>query len=169
MEKIGFGGGCHWCTEAVFQTLKGVDSVAQGWIAAVESPAFSEAVIVNFDEAQIDLQTLTGFHLYTHSSTSDHSRRQLYRSAIYVFNERQKAECDRALLNWQLMFDKPLITKVYWFDKFEPSPVHEQNYYYRDSSRPFCKTHIDPKLKLLLTRFSKNIDESKLTPADLPL
>lgn len=164
MEKIGFGGGCHWCTEAVFQTLKGVYNVEQGWIAATEAEVLSEAVIVHFDEARIDLQTLIEIHLHTHSSTANHSRRLIYRSAIYAFNEQQTKLAGQTLRLAEAIFDKPLVTKVYTFKNFEASPAHLQNYYYRDASKPFCKMHIDPKLKLLLTKYSRHVDSSKLPP-----
>ncbi len=90
MEKIGFGGGCHWCTEAVFQALIGVEKVEQGWIASEgENDSFSEAVIVHFDESTIDLSTLTAIHLFTHSCTSEHSMWKKYRSAVYTFSNKQ--------------------------------------------------------------------------------
>lgn len=77
LKKIGFGGGCHWCTEAVFQSLKGVKSVQQGWIASKnEHFEFSEAVIVDFDPSSIPLKVLIEIHLHTHKSTSEHSMRK---------------------------------------------------------------------------------------------
>lgn len=76
-EKIGFGGGCHWCTEAVFNALSGIINVQQGFI---KSPApndyFSEAVIVEFEPNEIPIETLIEIHLRTHSSTSDHKMRK---------------------------------------------------------------------------------------------
>jgi len=90
-SKIGFGGGCHWCTEAVFQSLKGVRSVAQGFIASTEkNSSFSEAVIVFYDAAIITLKDLIEIHLHTHNSTSNHRFRKKYRSAVYYFEKRQK-------------------------------------------------------------------------------
>ena len=63
LTQIGFGGGCHWCTEAVFASLKGVDRVEQGWIASYgDAESFSEAVIVTFNEEQIPLKDLIQIH-----------------------------------------------------------------------------------------------------------
>ena len=89
--KIGFGGGCHWCTEAIFQSIKGAQKVAQGWIRSMPpNDTFSEAVIVYYDKEEIELISLLQIHLHTHSSTSQHSMRKKYRSAIYIFSEMQK-------------------------------------------------------------------------------
>ncbi len=74
IDKIGFGGGCHWCTKAVFQSLNGVNNVKQGWIASDgEAFAFSEAVIVEYNAKIIPLEVLIEVHLRTHKSTSEHS------------------------------------------------------------------------------------------------
>jgi len=71
IEKIAMGGGCHWCTEAVFQSLKGVQLVEQGFIASHgNSDKFSEGVIVHFDPHLIPLEVLIEIHLHTHQCTS---------------------------------------------------------------------------------------------------
>ena len=91
--RIGLGGGCHWCTEAVFQALAGVQRVEQGYIRA-QPPADqeSEGVILHFDPARIPLAVLIEVHLLTHASTANHALRHRYRSAIYSFDEVQAAE-----------------------------------------------------------------------------
>lgn len=86
--RIIFGGGCHWCTEAVFQSLKGVRTVEQGFISSYGgNDTFSEGVIVHYNAAVISPMDLTAIHLHTHQSTVDHSMRGKYRSAIYIFDE----------------------------------------------------------------------------------
>ena len=153
--KIGFGGGCHWCTEAVFQHLRGVDSVEQGWISALEAAEYHEAVIVHYNADEISTEVLIDVHLRTHQSTSNHPMRRRYRSAIYVFSEEQKMEARGILEKLQTEFDKPLITGVYTFSSFRTSEATFKNYYSKNPEKPFCKSYIDPKLKLIQERFSK--------------
>lgn len=153
--RIGFGGGCHWCTEAVFQSLRGVRCVAQGFISS-EPPydAWSEGVVVSFDPAEIDLAVLLEVHLRTHSSTSAHRLRAKYRSAVYVFDDGQAGEVRRLMEALQAGFEKPLVTKVLSYNDFRPSEERYQNYYRTDPDRPFSRCYIDPKLAVLRQRFA---------------
>lgn len=161
--KIALGGGCHWCTEAVFQSLRGVVKVEQGYVASAgENDKFSEAVIVHFDGVQISLKTLVKIHLYTHKSSSMHSMRHKYRSAIYTFSKQQSIEAERILKSLQLEFDNEIITKVYPFSKFKASRQAIQNYYQKNPEKPFCKTFINPKLILLLQKFSDHVNNQKV-------
>lgn len=158
INKIGFGGGCHWCTEAVFQALTGVEKVEQGFIAA--SPpdnAFSEAVTVHFDPGVIDLATLIEIHLRTHSAMSDHAMRGKYRSAIYVFDDEQATRAHASLDILQKEFKLPLVTRVLSFRGFKPSDETYKNYFDKNADGPFCKNYIDPKLRLLRAKFAKNM------------
>jgi peptide-methionine (S)-S-oxide reductase len=163
IKKAGFGGGCHWCTEAVFAALKGVVSVGQGWISpAGENDAFSEGVVVEFDSDKIGFDVLIAIHLYTHSATSQHSMRGKYRSAVYTFSNEDSAAAQAAISALQHYFDKPLITKVLPFGDFKINRDESLNYYFSDPERPFCETYINPKLQLILQQFSGVADESKL-------
>lgn len=164
IDKIGFGGGCHWCTEAVFQALRGVIKVEQGWISAEGAEDFHEAVILYFNPGFISLKELIEVHLYTHNSTSNHSLRNKYRSAIYAFNTLQQKDSANILRLLQKDFEGQLVTHVYGFKEFRMSPESFQNYYLKNPEKPFCKTYIDPKLQMLLRRFPKNIKESPLIP-----
>lgn len=168
IEKIGFGGGCHWCTEAVFQQLKGVAKVEQGWIASIgDDKRFSEAVIVHFDNVKITLNVLTEIHLRTHKSTVLHSMRDKYRSAIYTFSARQNVAIEEVLNSLQSKFENRIITKTLPFIEFKASREQIQNYYKKNPEKPFCKTFIDPKLKLLLNQFSDYVKTEKLEPIHL--
>jgi peptide-methionine (S)-S-oxide reductase len=156
LTKIAFGGGCHWCTEAVFQSLIGVEKVDQGWVASIaKNNTFSEAVIVCFHSSKIDLETLIKIHLLTHKSTSNHSMRNKYRSAIYYYADSQKQECQKIIGNLQANCVKKIITQIIPFHQFKPSSIKFQNYYQSNPEKPFCKNYIDPKLTLIKKKFSK--------------
>ena len=157
-QKIGFGGGCHWCTEAVFQALKGVMSVEQGFIKS--NPPYetwSEAVDVTFDPGVMPLAILIEIHLRTHSCTSRHQLRSKYRSAVYVQGAGQRAESQSLLTALQPAFDAPLVTMVLAHRGFKPSAEPFQNYYNTDPARPFCRRYIDPKLTLLRQKFARHM------------
>jgi len=155
LTKIGLGGGCHWCTEAVFLSLKGIQSVQQGWIASkMPHESFSEAVIIEYNAHEITLEDLISIHLHTHKSTSNHSMREKYRSAIYYFSPEDEQSIKTVLNNLQIDFESKIITKTLPFSSFKPSLEEHQNYYYKNPEKPFCKTYIHPKLSLLLKRFS---------------
>ncbi|ARN76667.1 peptide methionine sulfoxide reductase [Nonlabens spongiae] len=170
-KKLDFGGGCHWCTEAVFQALPYVDKVEQGYIKS--SPPFdswSEAVIVHFsDHGRIP--ELMDIHLATHKSTSEHSRRAEYRSAVYYFDNGLKKELESVIIPLSRCADgkpcqlrrsgyegcmategkrnKNYITKILPFKDFKPSRESIQNYYQTRPDAPFCTRYIEPKLSIV--------------------
>ncbi len=163
MMKIAVGGGCHWCTEAVFLVLKGVHKVEQGWIASEgEAESFSEGVILEFDAEVISLQELIQVHLLTHASQSEHFRRKLYRSAVYFFEPLDSGEITEALRTSEAEFRSPLVTQVLPFRDFKPSHDEIVNYYFKNPQKPFCGRYIDPKLRMLLERFPELVDGRKL-------
>ena len=176
---VGLGGGCHWCTEGIFQSLIGIQQVKQGWIAPKEDISvsypnrnqnssrdqkqnYSEAIEVYFDPNVISLATLIEIHLYTHASTSNHSMRDKYRSAVYTYSEDQRIQANQILDSLKDNFEKPLITKVYPFDSFKPNEEKYRDYFYQAPDKPFCQRYIHPKLKLLLARFKIHVDKNKL-------
>jgi peptide-methionine (S)-S-oxide reductase len=163
ISKIGFGGSCHWCTEAIFQSLNGVVQVEQGWIASDGNDAsFSEAVIVHFDATTISLETLIAIHLHTHSCTSSHSMRSKYRSAIYTFRDDQVEPAGKAIAELQNDFDSAIITRIIPFADFKINDQSYLNYYYSNPEKPFCENIVGPKLRLLLRQFSEQVDKAKL-------
>lgn len=169
MEEIGFGGSCHWCTEAIFLSLRGVNDVQQGWIASSEMPSsFSEAVLVTFDPKVITLQTLVAIHLHTHSCTSAHSMRNKYRSAVYTFYPEQHFKVGDIVRTLQRDFSEPIITEIVEFKEFKLNKPEYLNYYYRDPDKPFCQNIVNPKLQQLLMDFAESVDQDKLNKVALP-
>ncbi|MEM9648734.1 MAG: peptide-methionine (S)-S-oxide reductase [Bacteroidota bacterium] len=170
IEKIGLGGGCHWCTEAVYQSLLGVVRVEQGFIAPSAIPnSYSEAIIVHYDNRVISLKDLVDIHLHTHASTSNHSFREKYRSAVYVFDQKDFERVNHFLRESQIDFEENLVTKSYHFGAFKPSLDKFVDYFYKNPEKPFCKTHISPKLQVLMEKFSGKLDGSKINTSHKPV
>lgn len=164
MKKIGLGGSCHWCTEAIFQSLKGVEKVEQGWISSLGvNESFSEGVVVHFDPDQTDLLTLISVHLSTHSSTSDHNMRSKYRSAVYTYSDEQSNLVRRCIVLLQERCDKPIVTQVLKHMEFKPNQETYLDYYSKNPEAPFCQRYISPKLSLLVSKFSKVVNKGKLS------
>lgn len=170
ISKIGLGGGCHWCTEGIFESLLGITTVNQGWIASIPPYAeLSEAIEVFFNPTIISLQSVIEVHLHTHSSTSNHAMRKKYRSAIYTYNDTQNKEAKTILTHLENDFDKLIITQVLPLKSFKMNKDKLVNYLYKSPNKPFCQTYIHPKLKLLLTRFKRHVNEQKLAQSGLIL
>ncbi len=157
MYKLGLGGGCHWCTEAVFQSRGEVAAVQQGYLRSLPPyDSWSEGVLIEFEKIE-DLEKIIKVHLYTHASTSAHSRRAEYRSAIYCFDEVMKVTIED-LISTLSCFDKlsinflvgkrnkKYITQILHFVSFKPSRESIQNYYKTRPDAPFCQRYIEPKL-----------------------
>lgn len=160
-NQIALGGGCHWCTEAVFLALRGVVRVEQGFVSSCPpNETFSEAIIVTFDPEEIVLADLVNIHLLTHSSTSQHSMRGKYRSAIYFFTPEQERDVRAILQNLQNDFTEPLVTSVSPFLAFKASHDKYRNYFEKNPDRPFCKRYIDPKLDKLRAEYTRFVKDT---------
>lgn len=148
MNKIGLGGGCHWCTEAVFQNIQGVEKVEQGWISSTPPhDTLSEGVIVHYDPKEVGLYDLILKHLKTHSFASNHSMRKKYRSAVYCFSDDQAQEARKALEKASRSLGKQAVTMILPFKGFVLNQEKYLNYYRKNPDSPFSNKHIRPKLE----------------------
>ena len=167
--KIGFGGGCHWCTEAVFQFVKGVSKVEQGWISSTgKDEAYSEAVLLEFNPEEISLEDLVAIHLSTHSSFSNHPMRKKYRSAIYYFTSGQQESLSKIIGRLQESFEKKLVTRILPFADFKINKEEYLNYYQKNNENSFCAIYIEPKLGIVFTHFSDKASKALVKNKTLP-
>ncbi len=152
--ELGLGGGCHWCTEAVFASIAGVAAVEQGWLAGdPPDDDFSEGVVIRFDPGRVSLRRIVEIHLQTHSASSDHALRRRYRSAVYCNDERLRRQVGAVLAEWEARQGTHLVTRVLLLRAFRPSPPRLRNYYAENPRRPFCQRHIVPKLERIARRY----------------
>ncbi|KQN33766.1 peptide methionine sulfoxide reductase [Sphingomonas sp. Leaf407] len=155
MEAAGFGGGCHWCTEGVFQILRGVAGVDQGFLQSTPpDDAWAEGVVVAFDPAVVPLDVLIEVHLRTHSANSGYSPNGRYRSAVYVEGNDQQQRAEAAIARLGPDIATAARTKVLPLVGFRPSEACYRNYYRTDPTRPFCRRYIDPKLAAIRRDFA---------------
>jgi peptide-methionine (S)-S-oxide reductase len=136
-------------------SLKGVFNVRQGWISSNgDNSEWSEAILLDYDEKLISLKELIEVHLSTHASTSSHSMRKKYRSAVYYFDEEQKRVVEKALEKFSSSFQETIITEALKFEKFKLNIENQLEYFKKNGKNQFCERYIHPKLDMLKSEFS---------------
>lgn len=173
-----FGGGCFWCTEAVFEELEGVLSVTSGYAGgAMENPSYenvssgrtghAEVTRIEYDPAKISYQDLLTVFFYTHDPTTLNRQGadvgEQYRSMILYASETQKnlAESFIKELTVAKAYQNPIVTEVRPLEKFFEAEDYHQDYYKNNPDKPYCQVVIAPKVEKLRTRFKNLLRKEK--------
>ena len=171
-QEIGvFGGGCFWCTEAVFTQVKGVLSVMPGYAGGkVEKPTYeqvssgntghAEGIKVEFDPAQVSYRDLLGIFFGTHNPTTMNRQGgdvgEQYRSIVLTTSDQQASAANEfiAELNTAGDFGAPIVTKVEPLKEFYEAEEYHRNYYANNPEAGYCQAIINPKLAKFRAKYA---------------
>lgn len=159
-----FGTGCFWCTEAIFQQLKGVISATSGYSGGhVDNPTYkevcegttghAEVIQVVYDPQVISFEELLQAFWQSHDPTTLNRQGNdvgpQYRSVVFYHNQDQKEKTEKykAELNASKAFNNPIVTEISPFTKFYKAENYHQDYYNNNGSQPYCTYVIRPKLE----------------------
>ena len=165
-----FGNGCFWCTEAIFQQLKGVESVYPGYTGgSVKNPSYrevcngttghAEAIQIKYDPSVINYRELLDIFFYTHDPTTLNRQGNdvgtQYRSAIFYHDEEQKAAAEEIIsqLTSEKVYDDPIVTEVTPMDVFYMAEDYHKNYYLNNKNQGYCRAVINPKLDKFMKKY----------------
>ena len=172
LETATFGGGCFWCTEAIFQQLQGVEQVVSGYSGGqmlnpdyrsvcTGSTGHAEVIQIQFDPRQISYRDLVSIHLATHDPTTLNrqgaDRGTQYRSVIFTHSPEQQAHAQQVIQEIQANFDEPIVTQVLPAETFYAAEDYHQNYYQSNPSAGYCQAVINPKLSKARALFRDNL------------
>jgi len=176
MEVAVFGGGCFWCTEAIFQELRGVISVTSGYAGgSMEAPHYeavssgstghAEVIKIEFDPQIISYRDLLEVFFSTHDPTTLNRQGAnvgtQYRSLIFYTSDEQKIIAGKYIqeLADTKIFDHGIITELKPLEQFYTAEEHHQDYYAKNTEAPYCQIVINPKLEKLREKHSKLLKE----------
>lgn len=163
-EKIVLGGGCFWCTEAVFHNVDGVVAVTPGYAGGTTAdPEYREVcrgntghvevVEVEYDPGKVSLEKLLEVFFSTHDPTSlDRQGNDIgsqYRSIVLYGSEEQRKRLEAFIAGIRQDYDSPLVTEVKPLDVFFPAEEYHQNYYVKNPDQGYCQVMIAPKVEKL--------------------
>ena len=161
LSQAVFGGGCFWCTEAIFQNLKGVTSVEPGYTGGeMANPTYdqvcggntghAEVIKIIFDPAIISYEVLLEVFFATHNPTTlnrqGNDTGTQYRSVVFYADEEQKVQAENYIKNHADDFSDKIVTTLEPLTKFYPAEDYHKNYYERNKDKPYCQIVISPKL-----------------------
>lgn len=154
-ETATFGGGCFWCTEAIFEGVEGVKSVQSGYSGGrMQNPTYeavctdttghAECVQIVFDPKVCSYATLFDVHMKTHDPTTPNRQGNdvgiQYRSVVFYANETQKTETLSYIekLGQSKYYSDPIVTQVVPLEKFWPAEIYHQDYFAKNPDQPYC-------------------------------
>lgn len=178
-ETATLAGGCFWCLEAVFESLRGVERVVSGYTGGhVAEPSYrevcngttghAEAIEITFDPAQVSYRELLQlFFVFHDPTTKDRQGPDVgtqYRSAIFAHSPEQERTAREVIAEFtaERVYDAPIVTEVTPATGFYAAETHHQGYYRRNGEQPYCRAMIAPKLAKLRKHFA---DRLRSTPA----
>lgn len=181
LETATFGSGCFWCTEAVFDRLKGVQSVVSGYSGgSLKNPTYeqvcsgttghAEVIQVTYDPAEISYAQLLKVFWKTHDPTTlnrqGHDVGTQYRSAIFYHNDEQRRQAEhyKAQLDASGAFSTPIVTEIVPFTAFYPAEKYHQDYYEQNPSQQYCSYVIRPKVEKFEQAFADLLEDAPGAP-----
>ncbi len=171
-SKATFGGGCFWCTEAIFQELEGIIDVKSGYSGGhIANPAYrevcngstghAEVIELTYNPEKIKYEDLLLIHLTTHDPTTMNrqgaDRGSQYRSVIFYRNEEENEVAKKTIEELKHAFEDKIVTEIAPFDVFYEAEIEHQGYYARNSEAAYCQAVINPKLKKFRARYQSLI------------
>jgi peptide-methionine (S)-S-oxide reductase len=171
-------GGCFWCLEAVFDEVKGVESVESGYAGGkVANPSYrdvctgttghAEVVQIKFDPQVVTykniLNVFFGIHDPTTLNRQGADSGTQYRSAIFYHDDEQKAVAEQLIkeLNSQHIWDKPIVTEVTKLDKFYMAEDYHQEYFANNPFQPYCMAVVAPKVSKFRKHFMEMLKKTQ--------
>ncbi|MBC8054425.1 MAG: peptide-methionine (S)-S-oxide reductase MsrA [Sphingobacteriaceae bacterium] len=174
IEQATFGGGCFWCTEAIFQSLKGVSKAISGYMGGlVPNPSYedvcngdtghAEVIQIEYDADVISFEELLLVFFKTHNPTTLNRQGNdigtQYRSVIFCHHPDQEEKAKKMIddLTKELVFDNPIVTEVSPLSDFYRAEDYHQNYFNQNSGQSYCSFVIQPKLAKFAKTFKEKI------------
>jgi len=171
-EIAAFGGGCFWCTEAVFLMLQGVQAVTSGYAGGTTpSPTYdqvssgttghAEVIEVAYDPAVIPFRRLLDVFFAAHDPTTPNRQGAdvgiQYRSIILYSTAEQKADAEAVIREFTAAkkFPLPIVTEVKPLERFWPAEGYHQDFYAKNPAEPYAAAVITPKIKKTKKEFSR--------------
>ena len=167
-----FGGGCFWCTEAVFLKVRGVKKVVSGYTGGVKpNPTYkdictgttghAEVIQIEFDPAKVSFEQLLDVFFYTHDPTTKNRQGAdvgtQYRSSVFFHDEAQKETTKKVIaeLDKSGDFDDPIVTTIEEMKKFYPAEDYHQDYFAQNPDNPYCQAVVGPKVAKFQKRYKE--------------
>ncbi len=176
IEIATLSNGCFWCTEAIFQRLKGVNKITSGYTGGtIKNPTYrevttgrtghAEAIQIVFDPTIITFQEILDVFFSTHDPTTlnkqGYDRGTQYRSAIFYHSNKQKEVAEHFIkaLTEASVFEDPIVTEITKFDTFYKAEEYHQNYYNNNKTQGYCTAVINPKLEKFIKKYKAKLKE----------
>lgn len=171
-ETATLGGGCFWCTEAVYQELKGVQHIESGYTGGtLPNPSYeqvcegstghAEVARITFDPAQVSYRELLEIFFTIHDPTTLNRQGNdigtQYRSVIYYHDEAQRDTARHVMAEMANVWDAPLVTELSPLGAYYPAENYHQNYYRQNPLQGYCAFVVAPKVAKFRKRFADRL------------